>query len=407
MLTEPKTQDLEPSSLFKQIQSGMTLPQAFYTSEAVFKQDLEHIFYKVWLFAGHSCEVKEAGDYIVVEVGQESVIVVRARDGKLYAHFNVCRHRGARIVSESCGHAAALVCPYHQWAYTLTGELSGARLMGDDFSKGDYTLHSAHVREVGGLIFVSLADTPPDFEPAYEALAPQLRLHRLQDAQIVSRHSYEVTANWKTVVENNRECYHCTVTHPEFCLSNYDLGLPGDTRQDAEFDRELAAARHYWNSLGLAAEEVNFPGGQWFRISRFPLKPGYITESMDGQLTGPLMGELPEANVGSLRIIGLPNLWAHANPDYFSSTQLIPLAPDRTKLVVTFMNRAGAKADTDYDLQRMENVLRATAEEDWELCELNYAGIRSKAYVPGPLSPIAETSVGGFHEWYLSKVAPL
>lgn len=394
----------EVSTLIAQHEPNKTLPQAFYTADEVFKADLKHIFYKTWLFAGHSCEVAESGDYLLIDIGDESIIIIRDKKDVLHAHFNVCRHRGSRLLSEPCGHTKTLVCPYHQWAYTLSGELSGARLMGDAFRKDAYSLRAAHIREVAGLLFVCLADTPPDFDAAFAAFAPQLRLHRLSRAKVVSRHSYEVEANWKTVVENNRECYHCQVTHPEFCLSNYDLGLPGDTRQDTDFELELRDARARWEAWGLEPNEVNFPGGSWFRVSRYPLKAGFVTESMDGKLTAPLMGDLPGPEVGSLRLIGLPNFWGHANADYASTTRLVPLSPSRTRIDISFLVRDDA-AEEEFDLGRVEAVLKATAEEDWELCEKNYAGIKSLAYEPGPLSPITEASLAGFLEWYLRQLA--
>lgn len=396
---ETDTEKAEAAILTSLYDPHKTLPQAFYTGAEAFQTDLK-IFYKTWVFAGHSCEVADPGDYLLADVGEESIIVVRDKGAVLRAHFNVCRHRGSRLLSEPCGHARVLVCPYHQWAYTLSGELSGARLMGEDFRKDDYKLRGASVREVAGLIFVCLAETPPDFSAAFAAIAPQLLPHRLDRAKVVSRHRYEVAANWKTLVENNRECYHCQVTHPEFCLSNYDLGLPGDTRQDESFALELKEARARWEAWGLEPRVVDFPGGAWFRVARYPLKSGYLTESMDGRLTAPLLGDLPAPEVGSLRLIGLPNFWGHANADYASTTRLVPLSPSRTHVDVAFLVRGDAEAGVDFDLERVEAVLKATAEEDWALCEKNYAGIRSSAYRPGPLSPVTEASVTGFLEWY-------
>ncbi len=392
-------------TLIGQCEPHKTLPKAFYTAQEVFEADLERVFYRTWLFAGHSCEVARPGDYFLFEIGDESIIVIRDKDAQLHAHFNVCRHRGSKLLNEPCGQAKALVCPYHQWAYKLSGELSGARLMGEGFCKDLYALKGAHVREVAGLVFVCLAGTPPDFEAAFDAIAPQLGPNRLDRAKVARRYRYDVEANWKTVIENNRECYHCQVSHPEFCLSNYDLGLPGDPRQDEVYTRELQEARARWRTMGLSPEEVIFPGGSWFRVVRFPLKPGFVTESMDGQLTAPLMGELESPEVGSLRIIGLPNFWGHANADYAMTTRVVPLSASRTRVEVTFLVHEDALEGTDYDPERVEAVWKATSEEDWELCELNYAGLKSSAYQPGPLSPVTETSVEGFLEWYLKQLS--
>lgn len=392
--------------LLQNHQRGTSLPRAFYTARDILSLDLEHIFYRQWLFAGHTCEIPNPGDYFVVPVGDESIIVIRDKAGDIHAHFNVCRHRGSRLLTDECGSTRALICPYHHWAYGLDGKLNGARLMGQHFDKNRYPLHAAHIREVAGLLFLCLAETPPDFQPAYDAIAPQLAPHRLDQTKIIARHQYHVRANWKTVLENNRECYHCQVAHPEFTLSNYDLGLPGDERTDDEFEALLRRKYAQWDAQGLCPREISFPGGEWFRVSRYPLKPGYLTESMDGQLTAPLMGDLTSSDVGSLRLVGLPNFWGHANADYAMTTRLLPTAVDETRIDVAFMVRADAEEGVDYDPATVAEVWKATSEEDWELCENNYAGIKSRVYTSGPLSPLAETSVDGFLDWYLDRIRP-
>ena len=384
---------------------GRSLPREFYTEGEVFEEDLRRVFHNNWLFAGHACEIPASGDYFTLEIGEESLIVVRDGQGDIHAHFDVCRHRGSRISACERGHSKALICPYHQWVYALDGRLTNARLMGEGFDRDRYRLHSAALREVEGLLFVCvLPEAAPDFEPFAEALRPQLAPHGLGRARVVARHRYEVAANWKVLVENNRECYHCRVSHPEFCASNYDLGLPGDPRSDAEYDATLQREHSRWRGMGLAPAEVSFPDGAPYRVSRLPLKDGYLTESLDGGLTAPLMGDLASPDTGSLRLITLPNLWAHANCDYAMTTRLLPLAPERTRVDVCFLVREDAAEGTDYDPERVAHVWKATSEEDWELCEKNQAGIRSRAYEPGPLSTITERSVEQFAGWYLGEL---
>jgi Rieske 2Fe-2S family protein len=383
---------------------GLSLPREFYTSEALHQIEMHQVFATNWLLAGHTCELAQPGDYITVEIGDESVILIRDSDNHIYAHYNVCRHRGSRIVLDECGNTRALTCPYHQWVYRPNGQLIGARLMGEGFCKSHFRLHPVHVRELAGLLFVCLADEPPDFRPAYHAIAPQLLPHGLDRAKVICRHEYTVQANWKTIIENNRECYHCRVSHPEFIMSNYDLGLPGDQREDAKFDGLLAHSYRQWEARGLCPREYSFPDGQWFRVARYPLREGFLTESLDGHLTAPLMGDLPDANVGSLRLIGVPNFWAHANADYTMTTRISPLSATQTRIDVAFLVRADAVEGEDYDPQRVAAVWQATSEQDWELCENNYAGIRSAAYTPGPLSPLTENSVQGFYNWYLGQL---
>ena len=385
---------------------GKSLPREFYVSRELFEEELRRVFHANWLFAGHACEIPDPGDYFVLSVGEEELIILRDREGDIRAHFNVCRHRGSRIATEPRGCSRALVCPYHQWVYALDGRLTNARLMGDGFDPDEYRLRSAEVRELAGLIFVCLSpgEATPDFDLAFEAIEPQLRPHGLERAKVAVRDSYEVEANWKVLVENNRECYHCRVSHPEFCMSNYDLGLPGDPRSDAGYDATLEHEYERWRSLGLSPEEVSFPAGSTHRVSRLPLKEGFLTESLNGRLVAPLMGDLTDPRTGSLRLITLPNLWAHANCDYAMTTGLLPVGPELTRVEVCFLVREDAEEDRDYDTEQVAAVWRATSEQDWELCENNYAGIKSVAYEPGPLSKVTEGSVEQFLQWYMDQL---
>ena len=385
---------------------GKTLPREFYVDRELFEEELSRVFHANWLFAGHTCEILEPGDYFLLPVGEEELIILRDKEGNVRAHFNVCRHRGSRIATEPRGRSRSLVCPYHQWAYKLDGCLANARLMGDNFDADEYRLRSAAVRELAGLLFVCLAPdaSTPDFDAFFGDVEPQLGPHGLEGAKVAVRHRYEVRANWKTLVENNRECYHCRVGHPEFCMSNYDLGLPGDTRDDEGFDATLEREYDRWRDLGLAPEEVSVPGGSPHRVSRLPLKEGFLTESLDGGLVAPLMGDLADPRTGSLRVITLPNFWAHANCDYAMTTRLLPVGPDLTRVEVCFLVRGDAVEGADYDPEKVAAVWKATCEQDWELCENNAAGIKSVAYEPGPFSPVTEGSVESFVRWYLDQM---
>ncbi|WP_299051009.1 aromatic ring-hydroxylating dioxygenase subunit alpha [uncultured Nocardioides sp.] len=381
---------------------GWSLPASYYVDERVLALELETVFLEGWLFAGHTCEVTEPGQYLLFEIGDDSVIVVRDTEGVLHAHHNVCRHRGSRIRDEPRGQVRALMCPYHQWTYGLDGQLRAARLMGDGFAKGGVRLGAVAVRELAGLVFVSLAEEPPSFAPMATAVAAQLGPHRLESARVVHRASYSVRANWKTLVENNRECYHCRSNHPEFLESNFEFGSHGDPRRNDSYDDALATAYDRWRSDGLQPADVSFPDGESFRVSRLPLRDGFVTESMDGAPVAPPMGEVGPSP-GSLRLITLPTMWAHANLDYAMTTRLTPVGVDRTDVEVCFLVDADAE-DSDVDLERLTTVWTATSEQDWELCEANAAGIRSRGYLPGPLSPVVEASVQHFLDWYLRRL---
>ncbi|MCH1866380.1 SRPBCC family protein [Nocardioides sp. CFH 31398] len=404
-MSEPTTAPSAPTAplpTLEPVTPGWTLPASYYLDERVHAAELATVFTDTWLFAGHACEVAEPGQYLLFEIGDDSVIVVRDADGVLHAHHNVCRHRGSRICDEPRGRVRALMCPYHQWTYGLDGRLRGARLMGEGFAKDGVRLGAVAVRELAGLVFVSLADAPPSFDAMAAAVTAQLGHHRLDRARVAHRASYSVRANWKTLVENNRECYHCRSNHPEFLESNFEFGSHGDPRRNDTYDDTLAAAYARWRADGLEPADVSFPGDEGFRVSRLPLRDGFVTETMDGAPVAPPMGQVG-GSPGSLRLITLPTMWAHANLDYAMTTRLTPVGADRTDVDVCFLVDADA-SDDDVDLERLTTVWTATSEQDWALCEANAAGIRSRGYLPGPLSPVVEASVQHFVDWYLRRL---
>lgn len=392
------------SELAASRRAGFTLPQAYYVSDEVFTEDLERVFASSWLFVGTSSELRQPGDMLAWSVGRDSVLLTRDEGGTIRAHHNICRHRGTRLMADGSASARVVVCPYHQWAYGLDGSLRGAPHMGAHVVRDDLALRPVHLRDLGGLLFVCFADVPPDFEAALDAVEPQLRLHDLARTRVAAREHYTVGANWKMLVENNRECYHCRANHPEFCLSNYDLGVAGDMRTNRHYEEVLATHQQRWVEAGLQPREVSFVGDGWFRVARLPLREGYLTESLSGELVAPRLGRLPDINVGSLRLITLPNSWVHVNADYVMTTRLTPVHAGRTDVDVTFLVRDDAAEGRDYDVNELTAVWRATSEQDWELCERNAAGVRSRGYVPGPLSPVTENSLGTFHDWYLRAV---
>src|SRR5262245_35022507 len=153
---------------------GLSLPGPFYRDEALYRVDIEQILRRGWLFAGHGCEIRNAGDWLTLQVDTDSIIVIRGEDGAVRALHNVCRHRGSQILPPGRGSAKRLVCPYHQWTYDTAGALTFCRGM-HEFDKSGFSLKKVHCETVEGLIFISLADAPPPFAQARELMAPFLK----------------------------------------------------------------------------------------------------------------------------------------------------------------------------------------------------------------------------------------
>src|SRR5512143_3483822 len=153
-------------------QPGHGLPRPLYHDELVYRAEMAFIWRAGWLFAGHSCQIPKPGDYFLYDVDGDSVIIVRDGDGQVQALYNVCRHRGSIICEAAEGNVKRFICPYHQWTYALDGHLLVWRGMQEGLDKSKLGLHHAHVREFEGLIFMSLAQEPPDFGPAHGTIAP-------------------------------------------------------------------------------------------------------------------------------------------------------------------------------------------------------------------------------------------
>jgi Rieske 2Fe-2S family protein len=394
---------------------GFSLPADFYARESVYRGDLEQIWRRGWLFVGHTCEIRSPGDYLTFSVGDDSLIVVRDDNGQVHALWNVCRHRGTQLCAEPQGRVGRLVCPYHQWTYARDGSLVSCRGMQEDIDKAQLGLLRAHVRQLEGLVYVSLADEPPDFSEAAATIGPLARPQGLERAKVAKSVDYQVAANWKIVWENNRECYHCNVNHPQYIKANFDHYNADDTseRIQTRIGQAVARSKQKWAAAGLAVSHrragmTSFPelgANGWFSANRTPLVEGYVSETMDGRQVAPLMGDYRDADVGTLRIRTLPNMWLHASCDHAVSTRLLPAGPNRTQVRVVWLVHQDSVEGRDYRLEDILPFWQLTSEQDWALCELVQQGVQSTGYVPGPFSTYKEYNVDAFVRWYLHQIS--
>jgi Rieske 2Fe-2S family protein len=210
-----------------------SLPAHYYLSDDVFSREKEAMFFREWFCAGREEQLPKPGDYLVVNVVGESILVVRDLDGRLRAHYNVCRHRGCQLALPATtqgieegmagwsGHFnRAIRCPYHSWVYGFDGSLRGAPFLreSEGFRKEDLSLYSVGIDTWGGFFFLNL--TPETVGTLHDQLKKAMTVFArfpLRDLRTARRITYEVDANWKLVMENYNECYHCAGVHPELC----------------------------------------------------------------------------------------------------------------------------------------------------------------------------------------------
>ena len=202
-----------------------TLAGHYYTHPEVFSLEQEKVFETMWFCVVRSSDLDKAGAFKTVQVGRESVLVTRSRKGDVNAFYNVCRHRGAQLCTEESGEVRrAFQCPYHAWTYDLDGKLIAAPNLTKmpDIDRVEFGLRKIAVTEWLGYVWVCLADEPPPFE----ATVMKEIVERLGDLDLIDHYAiadlsvgrrivYDVKANWKLIIENFMECYHCATIHPE------------------------------------------------------------------------------------------------------------------------------------------------------------------------------------------------
>ncbi|WP_222105919.1 aromatic ring-hydroxylating oxygenase subunit alpha [Paraburkholderia sp. BCC1886] len=379
-----------------------SLPQPFYTDEAFHRFDIDAVFYNEWLFACNSCELRTPGDYLTLEIGTSSVVVVRGQDGEIHAFFNTCRHRGSRICTQSAGHAHRLVCPYHQWVYDLDGTLLHARQMPAGFDRDAHALRPVHVEIVCSMVYICLADTPPDIARFRETVTPYIAPHQPARTKVAFEMTLIEDANWKLVIENNRECYHCAGNHPELLATLVEFALPDDPEGSADFQRLMDDKARAWDRYGLAHRPAD--GGNEFRCIRLPFHRGAVSFTEDGSpACGKLLGDLVEPDLGSVRMFRVPNNWNHFLADHIIHFRILPLSATRTALRTTWLVHEDAVEGVDYDIDKMTAVWRATNDQDARLAANNQLGVASIGYTPGPYAP-SEFMLRNFTNWYADKL---
>jgi choline monooxygenase len=322
------------------------IPDA-YREPAFHEMERERVFGRSWVCVGYTDQVREPGDSFVAEVGGQPLLLTRDKGGRLRAFYNVCRHRGSRLV-DADGRRDVIRCPYHSWGYALDGRCLGtpyfkgldvpeAQAAAFDtsgataFRKEDYGLLAVRVEAWGCFVFVNL---DPDASPLAEWLGDlpeRLRGIPLDELRLVGRRPYEIRANWKLVSENFMEYYHLPWVHPELCTvsgfddhhrfqgpgmytgmvtwpltsspTTVDLDLPPMPGLDPEQARTA-----YWILIFPSIALFLLPNHLFTLLLR-PAGPGLTLESAD-LLAHPATLALPD---GPPKLHGILDFWAMVN----------------------------------------------------------------------------------------------
>ncbi len=382
---------------------GFALDQAFYQDEEIYRRDIERIYMKAWLYAGHQSELANRGDYLLYNLAGESVIVTRGEDGEIHALLNVCRHRGSRVCLEMKGNSRRLTCPYHGWTYDLDGKLIAAAHMQEGFDKSAYGLKKVHHRIFQGMIFINFSDTPSDFNVVERDLGEYLRPYRLDKAKVARRTNYPMQANWKLAVENYKECYHCGPAHPEYSRA-HSLALP-----EERYAEEMQKLLEKMPACGLKTQEMNksYLKGDEFGTDRayehYPLLRGHVTGSQDGKPVAPLLGDIRDYDGGAHDFKIGPVLYALAYCDHVVLYRFTPTSLHTSDCEITWLVNETAEEGKDYDLDKLTWLWDVTTVADKTIIENNQKGVKSRFFEPGPFSTF-EHSTQRWVDWYLETI---
>jgi choline monooxygenase len=250
--------------LWDSLQAGFTLPGTWYADPLIFAAEKEKIFGRLWQYACRQDFVAQPGQYYVYRAGDVPIVIVREDDGELRAFVNVCRHRACEVVLDGHGQRKSLQCQYHGWTYGLDGRLQAAPQSKEDptFSTDDWKLHPVSVAQFGPFVFVN---PNPEAKPLADQLGvlPALIESRtgldLGSLKYRGQRDYDIAANWKVLVENYNECYHCPMLHPdwvktvyvkEFTLTTRDYVQTQDVPPREGYELVRPESRERWVETG-------------------------------------------------------------------------------------------------------------------------------------------------------------
>jgi Rieske 2Fe-2S family protein len=358
-------------------QGQRTLPQAMYTSAEHFSREQERVLGRSWLLALRERDVAQPGDFRLVDLPGESILVVRGQDGRLRAFFNVCRHRGTRLCAEPSGRLGARIqCPYHAWSYGLDGQLVGVPNLREieGFDKADFPLHPCALATWQGFVFLNLARDPEPFERALAPLIGKFAAYDLPALTALRRVEYDVRANWKLIHQNYSECYHCATLHPSLAKLSPPTSGENDLVEGPVLGGFMVITTH----------------------------GGSLTRS--GRTCGLPVGALAPAEQRRVYYYAIfPNMLLSLHHDYVMVHRLQPVAPDRTKITCDFLFHPDTAAHEGLDPDDAVALWDQVNREDWGICEQTHAGVTSSRYTPGPYSR-RESLSAAFDRWYLAAL---
>jgi choline monooxygenase len=338
------------------LERAKTIPALWYFDPEVYAAERRHVFGRTWQAVGRVDQLRDKGSFIAVSVAGEPILVVRGEDGILRGFFNVCRHRAAQVMNESCGQATRLRCRYHGWTYDLAGRLRGVPEFDgvQDFDRDREGLVSVHAAVWGPLVWVYLGDEPPPLAEFISPMPERTAGLGMEQLRFVEHREYEIACNWKVFVDNYLDGgYHVNTVHP---------GLAG--------------------VLDYSQYRTEIAGHTSVQIS--PLKPA----------DDPAVGKVRLGDNAYYWWV-FPNLMLNLYQGVMDTNLVLPLGPDRCRVIFDFYF---AETEGDAAKQFIADSIAVAHQvqlEDLGICEEVQKGLGSRSYSTGRFS--VKREAGGYH----------
>ncbi|MGO9933865.1 MAG: aromatic ring-hydroxylating oxygenase subunit alpha [Steroidobacteraceae bacterium] len=340
------------------------LPAWVYNNADLARLELERVLKPSWQIVCHVNSIPQTGDYETFDLGPESVMVLRDRDGSIRAFHNVCRHRGARLLDGSGNCAATITCPYHGWTYRHDGGLIGmpVRESFPGLDRGEHGLRAVRVDIAMSFVWVCLAGDPPPVAKVWGQLADELLPYRLQDMVPLGPITQEAwPVDWKIAMDNYLESYHVPIGHPGL----FRMFTP-------DYDDQAAVP-------GVAR------GLSWMRDKDSPR----WSEGLYQRLIGKVATHLPQDQRRCWRFYSaLPNLGIDVFPDQMDFFQVLPSGPGRCIIRGAVFGLPDERREMRAVRYLSSRINSQVNNEDKWLCGRVQRGLASGSYRPGPLSQL-------------------
>lgn len=354
-----------------------------FWDERVFQKEHERFFFRSWLNVGREEQIPDPGDFFTREIENESLLFVRGRDRRVRGFYNVCRHRGTRIVDATEGtKLRTIVCPYHAWTYSTEGTLVGAPHTDHlvDFRKEDYGLHPFAVEPWGGFLWANLDDRATPLKKEMKPFFSRVKRFPLIDLRLGARKVYEVEANWKILAENYSECYHCAPIHPELNrITHYMSGS-----NTAYFTREPRAPNFSGGHMDFAKDYTSM------------VSSGYTKRP-------PLKGMTEQDRRGVMYYYVFPNMLFSLHPDYLMVHRLWPRSPSHTTIECDWYFDGDVMKHKEFDASDAVDLWDLINRQDWSVCQRTQKGTHSRSWEGGRFSG-QEPQVHDFEKYVAQRM---